>query len=445
DRISQLTETTGDTTRVLAFAYDSVGRLQEVRRDGVLTATYEYDLNGNRTHLTTPGGAVTGTYDAQDRLTSYGTASYTYGSNGEIKSKTDGGDTTSYTYDALGNLTAVMLPDATQITYVIDGQNRRVGKRVNGVLVQGFLYQGQLSPVAELGGSQQIVSRFVYGTRANVPDYMIKGGSTYRLISDHLGSVRLVVDTADGSIAQRIDYDEFGRVTRNTAPGFQPFGYAGGIVDSHTGYVRFGARDYDPATGRWTAKDPIGFGGADPNLYTYAQNDPLNYSDPSGLWTPINGGGIFFGGGLDIGGRDGGLGGQVSGGIGLFGGDGISGPSIGTFAAAGGAVGNEGRWYGLDPDNPGAGASGSEVSGASLGAGPGIFFTNAESAEALRGPFDTRTYSVLLFSLQFATDGTISYGSFSLGHVGLGYSRYTVNTYKARDFRLSRLCPVRWR
>jgi YD repeat-containing protein len=87
DRISQVTETMLDTTRVVAFSYDSAGRLQEARRDGVLTATYEYHLNGNRTHLTTPSGTVTGTYDAQDRLTSYGTATYTYGSNGELKTR----------------------------------------------------------------------------------------------------------------------------------------------------------------------------------------------------------------------------------------------------------------------------------------------------------------------------------------------------------------------
>jgi RHS repeat-associated protein len=285
DRITSVTESVGsDPATTTAFIYGSAGQLFEVRRDGVLTATYEYDLNGNRTRLTTPGGVITGTTDDQDRLTQYGTTTYTYGSNGELKTKTDPGvGTTSYTYDALGNLVAATLPDGTALAYLIDGQNRRVGKRVNGTLVQGFLYQTQLAPVAELDGSQQIVSRFVYGTRANVPDYMVKSGVIYRLISDHLGSVRLVVNTANGTVAQRLDYDEYGRFTQNTAPGFQPFGYAGGLLDNHTGLTRFGARDYDPATGRWTTKDPIGFNGGDPNVYSYVRNDPVNLLDPMGL------------------------------------------------------------------------------------------------------------------------------------------------------------------
>ena len=99
------------------------------------------------------------------------------------------------------------------------------GGFTNGTLVQAFLYQAQLSPVAELNGSGSVVSRFVYGTKSNVPDYMTKGGVTYRIISDHLGSPRLVVNTTTGAIAQRIDYDSFGNIISDTNPGFQPFSF----------------------------------------------------------------------------------------------------------------------------------------------------------------------------------------------------------------------------
>ena len=62
-----------------------------------------------------------------------------------------------------------------------------------------------------------------------------------------------------------------------------PFGFAGGIYDRATGLVRFGARDYEPAAGTWTARDPLRFGGGLPDLYSYVGGDPVNRRDPSGL------------------------------------------------------------------------------------------------------------------------------------------------------------------
>jgi len=171
------------------------------------------------------------------------------------------------------------LSNGNQIDYLIDGQHRRIGKKVNGTLVQGFLYQDQLRPIAELDGNNQVVTRFVYADKANVPAYLIKTGITYRILSDHLGSPRLVVNAYIGDIVQRLDYDEWGRVTLDTNPGFQPFGFAGGLYDRDTKLVRFGARDYDPEAGHWTAKDPIRFEGGDTNLYGYVMNDPINWVD----------------------------------------------------------------------------------------------------------------------------------------------------------------------
>jgi RHS repeat-associated protein len=139
--------------------------------------------------------------------------------------------------------------------------------------------------VAELNGSGQVTARFIYGTRGTVPDYMIKGGITYRLIADHLGSPRLVLDAATGHIVQRLSYNAFGQVTFDDNPGFQPFGFAGGLYDPDTKLTRFGARDYDAEAGRWTAKDPIRFAGGDTNLYGYVLNDPVNWVDPTGLLT----------------------------------------------------------------------------------------------------------------------------------------------------------------
>ena len=161
---------------------------------------------------------------------------------------------------------------------------------MNGSLVQGFLYENQLEPVAELDGSGTLVSRFVYGGcgAGNISQYMLKNGVTYRIIGDHLGSPRLVVDVTSGVVMQRMDYDVFGTVILDTNPGFQPFGFAGGIYDRDTGLTQFGARDYDPETGRWTSKDPVRFDGGI-NFYGYASNDPINAVDPTGYLSLLSG------------------------------------------------------------------------------------------------------------------------------------------------------------
>ncbi len=151
-----------------------------------------------------------------------------------------------------------------------------------------FLYKDALNPIAELDDTGAVVSRFVYGTKFNVPDYVVSNkadGSTwvtYRIISNHLGSPRLVVNTDTGAVVQQIDYDEFGKVLSDTNPGFIPFGFAGGLYDEYTGLVRFGARDYDAEIGRWTSKDPILFWGG-LNLYSYSVNDPMTFLDIDGL------------------------------------------------------------------------------------------------------------------------------------------------------------------
>jgi RHS repeat-associated protein len=280
-RIVTKTETVTSVTTSYAYSYDAAGRLETVQTNGVVTEQYSYDQNGNR--LTALGG-VTASYDDQDRLLSYGGNSYSYTANGELLSKSNAGGATDYSYDVLGNLMGVILPDGRNITYLVDGQNRRIGKRVNGALERGWLYKDDLNPVAELDSAGNVATMFAYAGKAHVPDYMFKSGTRYRFITDHLGSVRLVVNSSTGAVAQRLDYDAFGRVLLDTNPGFQPFGFAGGLYDPDTGLVRFGARDYDAEAGRWTAKDPIGFAGGDANLYGYVGNDPVNFVDVTGYW-----------------------------------------------------------------------------------------------------------------------------------------------------------------
>jgi len=287
-RIAGSTETVnGVATAPIGYEYDTAGRLVRVTSAGATTAECTYDSNSNRATYRDLSGSRAATYDTQDRLLSYGDSTYTYSASGELQSRTTLGQTTTFTYDAFGNLRTVGIPGRT-ITYVIDAQNRRVGKKVDGVLVKGWVYADQLRIVAETDGTGAVISRFVYGSRANTPDYMVRGGITYRIISDHLGSPRFVVNTSDGTIAEAITYDSFGATLSDTTPGFQPFAFAGGLNDSDTGLIRFGARDYDPLTARWTTKDSVSFGAGDANLYSYALNDPIDFSDSNGKWMGVD-------------------------------------------------------------------------------------------------------------------------------------------------------------
>ena len=289
-RIMSVRETIGDDTREITYTYDNAGRLVRASEshNGANSnqRQYSYDANGNRLSATAPDGAMTATYDAQDRLIEYGPLQFTHGLNGDLQRVTDTrtGDATDYLYDELGQLQRVVLPHGNTIEYSYDLPGRRIAKRVNGKQTEALLYLDMLRPAAKLDASGTVVQQYVYATGINSPDAMIQDGMTYALIRDHIGSVRLVVDGDSGEIAQRMDYDEFGNVTLDTNPGFQPFGFAGGLYDPDTSLVHFNARDYNPRIGRWTHKDPIRFNSGDTNLYGYVSSDPVNLIDANGMF-----------------------------------------------------------------------------------------------------------------------------------------------------------------
>ena len=244
------TETSGGHTT--SYDRDASGRLISATRDGN-AVTYGYDANGN---LLSAGG-VTGTYDGQDRLLTWGTTQYTYLASGERATKTAGADVTAYDWDARGDLRGVTLPDATKLTYTVDGLGRRVAVHRGTDVIARYVYGEALGPSAEVDQAGTVLTRYVYGSRPNVPEYMIRGGQTYRFVLDSRGSVRAVVDAATGEITQRLEYDAYGRVIEETGTkGFQPFGFAGGLWDRDTGLVHFGAREYDPEVGRFTVQGP---------------------------------------------------------------------------------------------------------------------------------------------------------------------------------------------
>src|SRR5690606_10886389 len=157
----------------------------------------------------------TNRYDEQDRLLSDGEFNYSYDANGALASRVEiaTGDELKLSYDGLSNLKKAELPDGRVIEYLIDGRNRRVGKKVDGVLTTSWIYQDQLNPVAQIdfdGTGLASTTFFFYGTRSHVPDYAIKDGIRYTIVSDHLGNVRQVINAQSGAIVQAQSYSAFG-------------------------------------------------------------------------------------------------------------------------------------------------------------------------------------------------------------------------------------------
>jgi RHS repeat-associated protein len=196
---------------------------------------------------------------------------------------------------------------------------------VDSVIVEKYLWQGLTRLLALYDGSDNLLMRFEYAD-GRIPVAMTKGGVTYFLIYDQVGSLRVVADTS-GNVVKRIEYDSFGNIIDDTNTSFMvPFGFAGGLHDRNTKLVRFGYRDYDPNVGRWTAKDPLLFAGGDTDLYGYILNDPVSFVDPYGLWILDIG---FTGGGsgnsaLNVGIQVGSTGFNAYYGVGLGGGAGLS-------------------------------------------------------------------------------------------------------------------------
>ncbi len=276
--------TVSGTNHTYDYTYDDFGRLLTVTEDGIPTEEYEYDNNGNRiyeinTHLGITGRTLT--YSIEDYLITTDTATYEFDPDDRLSKVTEGSDITDYVYSSTGELVSVTLPDGTEITYVHDPLGRRIAKKNNGTIVEKYLWSGQTTLLAVFDGNDNLLQRFEYGD-GRMPCAMTANGNTYYLAYDQVGTLRLVTDTAGVAIKQ-IDYDSFGNIIVDTNPSFTiPFGFAGGLHDRDTDLVRFGYRDYMPKTGKWTAKDPIGFAGGDSNLYGYVLNDPVNFIDPTG-------------------------------------------------------------------------------------------------------------------------------------------------------------------
>jgi RHS repeat-associated protein len=105
------------------------------------------------------------------------------------------------------------------------------------------------------------------------------GGTASYVIADHLGTTRALAD-ASGSVSSGLGYDSYGNLTTGAAS--TRYTYTGREFDAETGLMYYRARWYDPQQGRFLSEDPIQFDGG-LNWYGYVENDPIQFSDPTGL------------------------------------------------------------------------------------------------------------------------------------------------------------------
>lgn len=293
-RIKQLNETVAGITIQYIYQYNARGQLESVYKDNILTEQYTYDNFGNRTNVNLnninysyQNNNINQTFKYSWQLpNSTKHREFNYNNAGQLTSTVSktGNTVTStknFNYDIFGNLnSASWASQNLELKY--DAFDRQIATYLNGAVKRKLVYGIDNLPIAELNQNDRIINTFVYAD-SNTPVLMRKGNTDYYIVSDIRGSVRMVVKISDGNIIQQLAYDTFGNVLSDTNQGYTPFGYAGGLYEYRTDLVRFGARDYMPETGKWTAEDPIGFLSGGFNDYAYVSNDPVNHIDPSGL------------------------------------------------------------------------------------------------------------------------------------------------------------------
>ncbi|MEA1915690.1 MAG: RHS repeat-associated core domain-containing protein [Campylobacterota bacterium] len=277
-KIIQKKETINNATTTYDYTYDDNGKLIQVQKDNVIVEEYAYDINGNRLSATLNNTTTTANYTLDDQLEVYGNNTYRYDDDGYLQEKTTPIGNTTYTYSTLGELKEVILPHKT-ITYQHNASNQRVAKLIDNEIVEKYLWKDLTTLLAIYDKDDNLIQRFEYANTRMPISFTNSNNTKYYLHYDQVGSLRAV---SNHNIIKEIIYDTYGNIRIDSNPSFKvPFGFAGGLYDTDTKLTRFGYRDYDSYTGKWTAKDPIDFAGGDSNLYPSSPSSKLGDADLS--------------------------------------------------------------------------------------------------------------------------------------------------------------------
>ena len=297
----------GDET--YAFSYDSFGRLTDSRlfvgdassMSGIFSERgVAYDRNGNILSMTRLLDAASAheslsfSYEGNRLSAVSGSEPYAHDASGNLTR--DGRNGLDISYDMLGKTSSVSKDGSLlgSYTFLADG-TKRSALKADGT---GHVYAGSMVYTRDASGALSLECVLTDGGRLAV-DHSPDGDVSYRPlihVTDHLGSVRAVVDASTGAVIERNDYLPFGlrRPATNAATGTAAGSetdpnrwlFSGkesqSFLSASVPLLDFGARMYDPTTARWTAADPLSekYYGISP--YVYCANNPILFTDIAG-------------------------------------------------------------------------------------------------------------------------------------------------------------------
>lgn len=261
--------------------YDSLDRL--IRSSGPWgNASYQYDPLGNRTEK-----------EINDELFNYGykrannhLESVVHDRNGNVIAD----DKYRYTYDSQNRLTEVRSADDLVAAYQYDAFGRRISKTDRDGNTTYYAYGKGLNVLTEFSQDGVPESDYVYAGKTRIAkiDFDIIGSpkSPYFYHTNHLGSNISVTDRITDEIWDN-EYLPFGSSLNTDIKNITEIQhqYSSKELDEYTGLYYFGARYYNPETGRFMSVDPAGIDITNPqswNRYAYVQNNPYTFVDPDG-------------------------------------------------------------------------------------------------------------------------------------------------------------------
>jgi RHS repeat-associated protein len=240
-------------------------------------ASWAYDAVGNRS-------AIGGVVETGNRVTASDGLQMSYDDDGNLLRKLNPGgyDDLGLAWNSLSQLIGVSRHAQGNVAYGYDAFGRRVRRTAPDGSVVRYLYDGD-DLLMELGGAGNPIREYTHLPGVDRPHSVRVSatGTTYYYATDHPGNVIGLVDGAN-QLVNEYRYNPWGEPELVTEGVPQPLRFTAREWDATAGLYQVRARWYDPQTGRFVSEDPIGLAGGI-NPYVYAANNPVIFTDPSGL------------------------------------------------------------------------------------------------------------------------------------------------------------------